>query len=97
MRHLSAFDRTILAISCLVGFGIGAVARRSIKTGLDFFLSARRLPAWVIVLRSVAASLGAFEILGMAATARVRRGDRALLLDRRRLPRQVWCCERAEA
>jgi solute:Na+ symporter, SSS family len=63
----SALDYTILAIYFLVVLGIGAVARLSIKTDLDFFLSGRSLPAWITGLAFIAANLGALEILGMAA------------------------------
>src|SRR5919205_845104 len=63
----SALDYTILAIYFMVVLGIGAVARLSIKTDLDFFLSGRSLPAWITGLAFIAANLGALEILGMAA------------------------------
>jgi solute:Na+ symporter, SSS family len=63
----SALDYTILAIYFAAVLGIGAVARLSIKTDLDFFLSGRSLPAWITGLAFVAANLGALEILGMAA------------------------------
>ena len=55
------------AIYFVVVLGIGVVARLSIKTDLDFFLSGRSLPAWITGLAFVAANLGALEILGMAA------------------------------
>src|ERR1700750_371049 len=64
---LTTLDYTILGIYFLVVLGIGAVARLSIKTDLDFFLSGRSLPAWITGLAFVAANLGALEILGMAA------------------------------
>jgi SSS family solute:Na+ symporter len=63
----SALDYAILAIYFLVVLGIGAVARLTIKTDLDFFLSGRSLPAWITGLAFIAANLGALEILGMAA------------------------------
>src|ERR671931_2750200 len=63
----SVLDYTILAIYFLVVLGIGAVARLSVKTDIDFFLSGRRLPAWITGLAFIAANLGALEILGMAA------------------------------
>jgi SSS family solute:Na+ symporter len=63
----SALDYAILGIYFAVVLGIGAVARLSIKTDLDFFLSGRSLPAWITGLAFVAANLGALEILGMAA------------------------------
>ena len=63
----SALDYSILAVYFLVVLGIGAVARLSIKTDIDFFLSGRSLPAWITGLAFIAANLGALEILGMAA------------------------------
>jgi solute:Na+ symporter, SSS family len=63
----SALDYTILAIYFLVVLGIGVVARMSVKTDIDFFLSGRSLPAWITGLAFIAANLGALEILGMAA------------------------------
>jgi SSS family solute:Na+ symporter len=63
----SALDYTILAIYFVVVLGIGAVAKLTIKTDVDFFLSGRSLPAWITGLAFVAANLGALEILGMAA------------------------------
>ena len=47
--------------------GVGLLARRLIKSDLDFFLSGRSLPAWITGLAFIAANLGALEILGMAA------------------------------
>ncbi|NYS19885.1 sodium:solute symporter family protein [Streptomyces sp. SJ1-7] len=58
----------MLAIYFVVVLGIGFMARASVRTSLDFFLSGRSLPAWVTGLAFVAANLGATEILGMAAT-----------------------------
>jgi SSS family solute:Na+ symporter len=63
----SALDYAILAVYFLVVLGIGVVARMSIKTDIDFFLSGRSLPAWITGLAFIAANLGALEILGMAA------------------------------
>src|ERR1700749_1044863 len=64
---LGALDYAILGIYFLVVLGIGAIARLSVKTDIDFFLSGRSLPAWITGLAFVAANLGALEILGMAA------------------------------
>ena len=63
----SALDYAIIAIYFLVVLGIGAVARLSVKTDVDFFLSGRALPAWITGLAFIAANLGALEILGQAA------------------------------
>jgi hypothetical protein len=45
--HPSFIDYAILAVYFVVVLGIGFVARLSIKTELDFFLSGRSLPAWI--------------------------------------------------
>jgi SSS family solute:Na+ symporter len=50
-----------------VVLGIGFVARRYVKTGLDYFLSGRSLPAWITGLAFIAANLGALEVIGQAA------------------------------
>jgi SSS family solute:Na+ symporter len=63
----STLDYAIIAVYFLVVLGIGAVARLSIKTDIDFFLSGRALPAWITGLAFIAANLGALEILGQAA------------------------------
>jgi solute:Na+ symporter, SSS family len=65
--NLSDLDYGIIALYFLVVIGIGAVARLSVKTDIDFFLSGRALPAWVTGLAFIAANLGALEILGQAA------------------------------
>jgi solute:Na+ symporter, SSS family len=65
--HPRTVDYVILAIYFVVVLGIGFVARLSIKTDLDFFLSGRSLPAWITGLAFIAANLGALEILGQAA------------------------------
>jgi SSS family solute:Na+ symporter len=64
---INGLDYAILIIYFVVVLGIGFLARRSVRTSLDFFLSGRSLPAWVTGLAFVAANLGATEILGMAA------------------------------
>src|SRR3954466_13957374 len=63
----SPLDYAILGIYFVVVLGIGAVARLSVKTDIDFFLSGRALPAWITGLAFIAANLGALEILGQAA------------------------------
>ncbi|GGM35385.1 solute:Na+ symporter, SSS family protein [Longimycelium tulufanense] len=60
-------DYALLAIYFAIVLGIGYLARRSVSTSLDFFLSGRSLPAWVTGLAFIAANLGALELLGMAA------------------------------
>jgi SSS family solute:Na+ symporter len=64
---VNAVDYGILGLYFVVVLGIGFVARRYVKTSLDYFLSGRSLPAWITGLAFVSANLGATEILGNAA------------------------------
>src|SRR5689334_11194457 len=64
---LSWVDYLMLAIYFVVVLGIGFVARRRVRTSMDFFLSGRSLPAWITGLAFISANLGATEVLGMAA------------------------------
>jgi solute:Na+ symporter, SSS family len=58
-----------LLVALYFGFvlGIGLLARRSVSSSIDFFLSGRSLPAWVTGLAFISANLGAVEIMGMSA------------------------------
>ncbi len=60
-------DYVLLGLYFVFVLGIGFMARRSISSSLDFFLSGRSLPAWVTGLAFIAANLGAIEIIGMSA------------------------------
>src|ERR1700761_21194 len=66
--RLAAIDYAIMLI--YVGFviGIGFALSRYMKTGADFFLSGRSIPAWVCGLAFLSANLGALELVGMAAS-----------------------------
>src|SRR3954452_24504970 len=63
----NALDFAILGVYFVVVLGVGFIARRYVKTSLDYFLSGRTLPAWITGLAFVSANLGATEILGMVA------------------------------
>src|SRR5882672_2647920 len=65
--NLGWLDYVLIAIYFVFVLGIGFIARSQISTSLDFFLSGRRLPAWVTGLAFISANLGAIEIMGMAA------------------------------
>ena len=65
--NVGFLDYVLIAIYFVFVLGIGYLARSQISTSLDFFLSGRRLPAWVTGLAFVSANLGAVEIMGMAA------------------------------
>ncbi len=64
---LQVVDYLMLIIYFVTVLAIGVIARRSIRTSMDFFLSGRSMPAWITGLAFVSANLGAIEILGMAA------------------------------
>src|ERR1700741_3913303 len=65
--NLGWLDYLLVAIYSAFVLGIGFIARSQISTSLDFFLSGRRLPAWVTGLAFISANLGAVEIMGMSA------------------------------
>ncbi len=60
-------DYVLVAIYFGFVLGIGIMARRSVSSSIDFFLSGRSLPAWVTGLAFISANLGAVEIMGMSA------------------------------
>jgi SSS family solute:Na+ symporter len=60
-------DYLLVALYFVFVIGIGLMAKRSVSTGLDFFLSGRSLPAWVTGLAFISANLGAVEVMGMSA------------------------------
>src|SRR4051794_16153998 len=60
-------DYILIALYFVFVLGIGVLAKRSVSSSLDFFLSGRSLPAWVTGLAFISANLGAIELLGMAA------------------------------
>ncbi|MCW2730170.1 MAG: Na+/galactose cotransporter [Mycobacterium sp.] len=65
--NVGAVDYALIAVYFVFVLGIGYLARSQVATSLDFFLSGRRLPAWVTGIAFVSANLGAVEIMGMAA------------------------------
>src|SRR5690349_24678098 len=60
-------DYLLIALYFVFVLGIGLVARRSVSSSIDFFLSGRSLPAWGTGLAFISANLGAVEIMGMSA------------------------------
>jgi SSS family solute:Na+ symporter len=65
--NVGAVDYLLIAVYFAFVLGIGYLARSQISSSLDFFLSGRRLPAWVTGIAFMSANLGAVEIMGMAA------------------------------
>jgi len=60
-------DYLLIAAYFVFVLGIGLMAKRSVSSSIDFFLSGRSLPAWVTGLAFISANLGAVEIIGMSA------------------------------
>jgi SSS family solute:Na+ symporter len=60
-------DYSLIASYFAFVLGIGIIAKRSVSSSVDFFLSGRSLPAWVTGLAFISANLGAVEIIGMSA------------------------------
>jgi SSS family solute:Na+ symporter len=63
----SPVDYVLIALYFVFVLGIGLMARASVSSSIDFFLSGRSLPAWVTGLAFISANLGAVEIMGMSA------------------------------
>src|SRR5579864_7921020 len=66
--RLGAVDWGIIALYLLFVLGIGIVAGRRNKSGADFFLAGRAIPAWICGLAFISANLGAQEVIGMGAS-----------------------------
>ena len=66
--HLGFVDWAIIALYLLFVLAIGILASRRTKTGSDFFLAGRSIPAWVAGLAFISANLGAQEVIGMGAS-----------------------------
>ena len=60
-------DYLLIATYFVFVLGIGILAKRSVSSSIDFFLSGRSLPAWVTGLAFISANLGALEVIGMSA------------------------------
>jgi SSS family solute:Na+ symporter len=66
--HLSWIDYVMIAVYCAFVLGVGFKLKKSMRTSLDFFLSGRKIPAWITGLAFISANLGALEVMGMAAS-----------------------------
>jgi SSS family solute:Na+ symporter len=66
--QLGAIDWGVIGLYLVFVLGIGVVASRSAKSGTDFFLAGRTIPAWVAGLAFISANLGAQEVIGMGAS-----------------------------
>ncbi|HEX3781857.1 MAG TPA: sodium:solute symporter family protein [Pseudonocardiaceae bacterium] len=65
--NAAPIDYVLIAVYFAIVLGIGLMARRSVSSSVDFFLSGRSMPAWVTGLAFMSANLGATEIFSMTA------------------------------
>ncbi len=65
---MGAVDWIILGFYLAVVIGVGLSAARRARSGADFFLAGRSIPAWVAGLAFISANLGATEVIGMGAS-----------------------------
>jgi len=65
---LGAVDYIVLIVYFLFVLGIGWKLKRTMQTSEGFFRSGRSIPAWITGIAFLSASLGARELLGMAAS-----------------------------
>ena len=68
MTNLHWIDYAVMLLYLGFVVGIGVWLRRRVRTGNDFFLSGRSMPAWVAGLAFISANLGAQEVIGMGAS-----------------------------
>jgi solute:Na+ symporter, SSS family len=66
--HPGRIDYVILIIYFVFVLGIGVLLKRFVRTGKDFLLSGRGVPAWIAGLAFLSANLGAQELIGMGAS-----------------------------
>jgi SSS family solute:Na+ symporter len=65
---MTTVDWAILGLYLAFVLGVGVIAARRAKSGADFFLAGRSIPAWVAGLAFISANLGAQEVIGMGAS-----------------------------
>ncbi|EPZ48243.1 MULTISPECIES: sodium:solute symporter family protein [Alicyclobacillus] len=65
--HVSAIDYVIILAYFVFVLMVGWLLRKYTRTGEDFFLSGRSLPAWITGIAFMSANLGSQEVLGMSA------------------------------
>jgi SSS family solute:Na+ symporter len=74
---LTSLDLTVIAIYFLVTIGIGFWATRRQETAGDYFLGARNLPAWAVLLSIVATETSALTVISVPGIG--ARGDLTFL------------------
>lgn len=56
--HANAVDYIIILVYFAFVLGVGFVLRNRVRTGEDFFLSGRSIPAWITCLAFLSATSG---------------------------------------
>jgi len=74
---LSTLDLIVVALYFAVTLGIGFWATRQQETAGDYFLGARNLPAWAILLSIVATETSALTVISVPGIG--ARGDLTFL------------------
>src|SRR6202167_3651438 len=67
--HLSPVDVVIVVFYFALVLSIGWYLKGRAHTGADFFMAGGEMRAWVAVLSSLSANLGALELMGWAGSA----------------------------
>ena len=67
----------VIALYLILTLGVGALVSRNQRTAADYFLGARELPAWAILLSIVATETSALTVISIPAVA--ARGDLTFL------------------
>ena len=66
---LHLVDQAIIVGYFIFVLGIGFLLKKQNRSGVEFFLSGRSLPAWITGLAFISANLGSLEVMGHAANA----------------------------
>jgi SSS family solute:Na+ symporter len=66
--QMGAIDWAVIGLYLAFVLAIGFLASRQTRSGTDFFLAGRSIPAWVCGIAFISANLGAQEVIGMGAS-----------------------------
>lgn len=77
LPSLTRLDLAVVLVYCAASLGVGLWVARRQRTAGDYFLGARDLPAWAILLSIVATETSAITVISIPGTG--ARGDLAFL------------------
>ena len=66
--QMGLIDWAVIGLYLAFVLAIGFLASRQTRSGTDFFLAGRSIPAWVCGIAFISANLGAQEVIGMGAS-----------------------------